>query len=243
MAIPGKTLTFPSHLFEKSSGRGQSDILVTETEGDEYRSRLSHRRRVVSMTSASLTQYQHEEFQTFCDLVEDAFRPFLYIDLRRYRLTNEPLGVGDGVTKTFQLTRTRTLDGKSVTTPVHCPDHDYPPRFFPCAPGNTPVPYWPRPGDDGKLHVFADGVEVLLDVSTPTLLDALRYGGSVKLQEAPADDAVLTVSGCFYHLMRFEGSSPDTTPVGGGSWAISGTITLIEPKNIVRELSALREAT
>ena len=245
MATNSKVPLFPHHVFEKTGGKGKSDIVITETEGDEYRACVGTRRRVVSVSSGKLSQSQHDDFQTFCDLVEDQLRPFLYLDIHRYKLDLELFATGDGATKTFPLQRTRTREGLPVTLPIYCPDHDYPPRYVPAAPGVTPRRYWPRSGEDGLLHIFAgapgaNGIEYSIDTSTPKKLDALRYGGLVTLNNAPPAGAEIRARGYFLHLMRFEGGSPDTVPLGGGFWAIEDSISMIEPKNLPRELATIR---
>lgn len=244
MPTNSKVPIFPHHVFEKTSGKGRSDIVLTETEGDEYRACVGTRRRMVSVSSGKLSSSQHDDFQTFCDLVEDELRPFLYLDIHRYKLDMELFATGDGQAKTFQLQRTRTREGLAVTLPILCPNHDYPARYVPAASGVTPRRYWPRASEDGLLHIFVGSVnneiEYSIDTSTPEKLDALRYGGLVTLNNAPPPGGEIRARGYFFHLMRFEGGSPNTVPLGGGSWAIEESISMIEPKNLPRELAAIR---
>lgn len=233
-------MIFPDHVFSKTSGKGQSDIIITETEGDEARDKIGHRRRSVNISNAMMGPLQHEDFETFCDLVEDEYECFLFLSLNRYKIENELIGIGNGVNKTFQLKRTHSFQGRTKETPIYCPDHDYLPRFKPTPEGMAPRRHWPRPGDDGLLHIFVNDIEYSIDVSTGTKLNALRYGGQVALNVAPPNLAEVRARGHQYHLMRFESGSPETTLVGGSVWQIDGAARLIEPKNIEKELAAIR---
>jgi hypothetical protein len=231
MSTPGRYLIFPEHTIEGSAGSGMSDIVIEETDGAEFRLRLGRaRRRRITIGGVRMTGLQHEEFQTFCDLVEDEYQPFLIRDVRRCKLVNELIGVGDGVTKTFQLQMTRELQGQTKTTPVKYPDHDYPPRFWPTAPNSPVRQYWPRAGDNGLVKIFVNDAPVAIDTSTAPLLDDLRYKGLVTLVNAPAAASMVRASCYFYHLMRFNAGSPQTRPRGGGVWEVEGGIELIEPR-------------
>ena len=232
MSSFGRYLIFPEHCLESTGGGGRSDIVIIETDGAETRNRKStRRRRHINISGAKIIgKLKHQEWETFCDLVEDEYVPFLFRDIRRSQMTAEPIGTGNGTTKTFQLGFTRALQGQSKFTPVLYADHDYPPRYWPTDPSAPLRQYWPPVGSDGLIHVFANGVEVPIDVSTQTLLDTLRYSGIVTLQSAPAAGAAITATGYFYHLLRFNAGSPQTTPHGGDVWTIESGIEMIEPK-------------
>ncbi len=100
-------------------------------------------------------------------------------------LGDQTIGVGDGLTRTFQLSKTYTRGGRSYTRPIYLP----------------------------VLETVLLGINALpIDTTAigglpggPYTADVTRYGGEVTLDHAPAVGQVITWGGLFDNEVRFEG--------------------------------------
>ena len=118
---------------------------------------------------------------------QGAFDSFLYLDPSDYIVTGQPIGIGDGVTRSFQLGR--TYGGF------------FEPRWAIAMPG-VPTPV---------VNIYLDGVHqiggYIIIYDFGTLLFAV----------APALHTVITADFTYYQVARFVEYTEDGSPGGGGS--------------------------
>lgn len=107
---------------------------------------------------------------------------FLFRDELDFEATNEPFGVGDGTTKSFQLSKRSTVDGIDYDRTVH-------------------ALYQPDPD---TLGAAVEVVPIITIDGTPTTAFTLDPDtGEVVFDSAPAEGAVLRWSGKFSLWVRF----------------------------------------
>jgi hypothetical protein len=147
-----------------------------------------------------------QELQTllgFFNLRKGSFQRFFYQNPDDDRVVAEPFGVGDGVTTTFQLYRTRG--------------------------GMTEAIYWPEPDSFTNQALMWDD-DLSLPIWNPPLTDPmwepvypapfnLRPGGLVQYVTPPPNGQLLTWSGIFYYSARFLNDKMDFKQFLNGFWS------------------------
>lgn len=98
---------------------------------------------------------------------------------------DQTFGVGDGLTRTFQLSKTYTRGGRSYSRPIYLPVLD-----------SVVLGINALPIDTAAIDGLPGG---------PYTADVTRYGGEVTFDHAPAVGQVLTWGGFFDCEIRFEG--------------------------------------
>ncbi len=96
---------------------------------------------------------------------------------------DQVFGIGDGVTRTFQLTKDYTRGGVTKTQPIYLPVLETIQLAANALPLTTVDPALP---------------------GGPYTADVVRYGGSVTLDHAPEVGVILTWGGLFDRIVRFE---------------------------------------
>lgn len=154
--------------------------------------------------------------QAACDSILDMFEDrmgrwgaFLYRNRLRWQVNNHIFGIGDGVTREFQLAYVSSVGGRQRRRNVY-------------------ALYVPDPADPGEA-VEADLTIRVNDTPTSSL-DVDYDRGKVLFDEAPAMGAVLTWSGAFSHWVRFnQDQAPFTIDnYSASQYVMNGNIEIIE---------------
>lgn len=145
----------------------------------------------------ALTEAQFLYLKDLCLSCRGMAYAFLFRDWTDYKATDAQFGVGDGVTKTFQLSKTSSL------------------------PGGTPYIRTIRAPDAGVVVKVA---------GTVTAASVSSADGSVVFTTAPAAGAVLTWTGTYHIVMRFDSDDLLATIVdkSNGQFILSGSVDLLE---------------
>lgn len=86
----------------------------------------------IDLSNLQLTPAQYEELLAFQWQIEGMLNPFLIRNVRNCRFESfdgrgQLLGMGDGIQSTFQLKKTRPIQGRTSSEIIRYPNWDYPP--------------------------------------------------------------------------------------------------------------------
>ena len=210
-----------------------NDSIIGESKGDRRwltlrnADRNSESRRPVASTprwmlelsNLQLSLEQHEELLAFTDENEGMLKAFLGRNIRQCLFENasgapQLLGVGDGAKKTFQLIKTRPIQGRIGTNlVVRFPNFRYP------ALEDIADNEWDALPE---LRIYLNGV---LQMGG---FDVDRTTGRVTFDVAPAIGVQVHVTGGFYILLVANQDGIPTTP-DGGYFNVSDGVSFAEP--------------
>lgn len=176
-----------------------------------------------SLGGLTLHPSQIDEWDAFFDAAEGMANPVLFrLNSKRFVITKELIGTGDGSESTFQLQKSRSYQGRppKIET-IKFPWHNYPPQKLPNGVTILPTEYV-------KIYTGADA-----DSATEMLWqdgwDLDRETGIITFDSAPIADVNVYASCKFLIEVHMQ----DIMPVGssgGGAYTFSGSAEVFEPK-------------
>lgn len=215
----GGLLAFPDYLFAgcQSGPERARDMVAARRRRQRFVLWDAPRRRI-ELENSMVKHEDKDNVEALEQIVFGQRDTFLYFDLVSHTLTDEPLGTGDGATTAFPIYKRRTYEGREHLQRITCPNHNYPQQFLP----------------DGNVWRETELLVVKIDGTPTTAWTVSRatadVPGMITFAVAPDADAVLTVSGSYWTLVRLVNKSIPLQPLSLGWFQVSGSVPLVEPQ-------------
>jgi hypothetical protein len=205
------------------SGRSWNTNHVGTENLDVFNARRDKSYWRISLGGITLHPSQINEWDDFVDAAEGMANPVLFrLNSKRFSITKELIGTGDGSKSTFQLQRSGSYQGSTpkIRT-IKFPWHNYPPQTLPNGVTVLATEYV-------KIYVGADP-----DTATEMLWqdgwDLDRETGIITFDAAPAAGANIYATCKFLIKVHMQDWMPVSSQ-GGGAYTFSNSAEVFEPK-------------
>ena len=185
-----------------------TEITEMENKGEKRNAKWFQSRLFATLPYQNITQ-------DMCDYIVDMFEDrmgrwgaFLYFNPLRHSVIDHTVGIGDGVTREFQLAYVSSLGGRERRRNVYA-------LYVPASDGTD--------ADEAPIAIKVNGSGV-----GGYVIDHDR--GKVIFDVAPTIGALITWTGQFSHWVRFD---QDRLPFSidnksGGKYVVNGDVSIIE---------------
>ncbi len=157
------------------------------------------------------------------DAGEGMANPVLFrLNSKRFAITKELIGTGDGTNKAFQLKKSRSYQGSDPKVEIiKFPWHNSPPMVLPNGITVLPTEYV-------QIYTGSDAATAT-EKTLETEWDVARETGIVTLVTAPAD-GVNVYATCKYLIKVHMQDYMPIASTGGGAYTFSSNAEVFEPK-------------
>ena len=213
----GNYLIFPFQVIETlGAGTEWHTDHITSIGAEVFNSRWDDSRWHFSLSGAKVLSTEIETWDAFVEASRGAYEPFLFrANSRRFELNNAVIGHGDGTTKTFQLKKTRSIQGRDSVEVVKFPWHNYPDIML--ATGQKAL-------KTGYVQISVGGVAK----TNGTDYTVDRETGIVTFGTAPTATGSPAITATCKYMKLVHGIDLNILDSGGGdSWTFSQSSELI----------------